>query len=484
MLTQSQTFKLQQKLSPQQIQLMKLIQLSNTALEERIKEEIQVNPALEEGKEADTDADVTASQEENATDEQVERDDIIENYLSDDDGPDYTRKANNHSSDDEEKQVPLAGGVSFVEHLNSQLNLSSLNEHERGIANFLIGSLEEDGYLKRDFQDIEDDLAFRSGLMTNHAELDKVLGVIQEFEPPGVGARDLQECLVLQLERKSANPARSNALTILDYHFAEFQKKHFNKLEAKLGLSSESLQLAVNEIKKLNPKPANAAPDNSRPTEYVIPDFIVTAENGEVELVINSKHAPDLFISNSFKETLQHFKSADGKVNKKQKEDVAFIKHKIDAARWFIEAIKQRQHTLFITMSAIIERQRAYFLTGDEKELRPMILKDIADVIQMDISTVSRVANNKFVQTPYGTFLVKKLFSESMTNSDGEDISTKEIKKTLEEMIEEEDKRKPLTDEALSRALKEKGYPVARRTVAKYREQLNLPVARMRKQVS
>ena len=239
MLTQSQTFKLQQKLSPQQIQLMKLIQLSNTALEERIKEEIQVNPALEEGQETDTDADLTASQDEKSTEEEVERDDIIENYLSDDDGPDYTRKANNHSSDDEEKQVPLAGGVSFVEHLNSQLNLSSLNEHERGIANFLIGSLEEDGYLKRDFQDIEDDLAFRSGLMTNHTELDKVLGVIQEFDPPGVGARDLQECLVLQLERKSANPSRSNALNILDYHFEEFQKKHFAKLEAKLGLTSE-----------------------------------------------------------------------------------------------------------------------------------------------------------------------------------------------------------------------------------------------------
>ena len=287
MLTQSQTFKLHQKLSPQQIQLMKLIQLSNTALEERIKEEIQVNPALEEGKEADTDADLTANQEESSTEEQVERDEIIENYLSNDDGPEYNRKANNHSSDDEEKQVPLAGGVSFVEHLNSQLNLSNLNEHERGIANFLIGSLEEDGYLKRDFQDIEDDLAFRSGLMTNQTELDKVLGVIQEFDPPGVGARDLQECLILQLERKSANPARSNALNILDFHFTEFQKKHFDKLEAKLGLTSEELQLAVNEIKKLNPKPANAAPDNSRPTEYVIPDFIDNMADGYLYLIRN-----------------------------------------------------------------------------------------------------------------------------------------------------------------------------------------------------
>lgn len=484
MLTQSQTFKLQQKLSPQQIQLMKLIQLSNTALEERIKEEIQINPALEEGKEADADADITASQEETTTDEQYEKDEIIENYLSDDDGPEYNRKANNYSSDDEEKQVPLAGGVSFVEHLNNQINLSSLNDHERDIAKFVIGSLEEDGYLKRDFQDIEDDLAFRLGVMTNHEELDKVLGVIQEFDPPGVGARDLQECLILQLERKTATPARSAALNILDFHFTEFQKKHFEKLENKLGLTPGELQAAVNEIKKLNPKPSNAAPDNSRPTEYVIPDFIVTVDNGEIELTINSKHAPDLFISNSFKETLQHYKSSQGKVNKRQKEEVTFIKHKIEAARWFIEAIKQRQHTLYITMTAIIERQRNYFLTGDEKELKPMILKDIADVIHMDISTVSRVANNKFVQTPYGTFLVKKLFSESMTNSDGEDISTKEIKKTLEEMIEEEDKRKPLTDEALSKALKEKGYPVARRTVAKYREQLNFPVARMRKQVS
>jgi RNA polymerase sigma-54 factor len=320
--------------------------------------------------------------------------------------------------------------------------------------------------------------------MTNFTELDHVLSTIQEFDPPGVGARDLQECLILQLERKRATEARSLALTILDNHFVEFQKRHFEKLGAKLGVENDELQAAVNEIKKLNPKPANAAPNNSRPTEYVIPDFKITIENGKVELTINSKDIPDLFVSKNYKEALQHYSSSKGQVSKKQQEEVNFIKHKLTAAQWFIEAIKQRQHTLYITMMAIIDRQRNYFLTGDEKELKPMILKDIADVIQMDISTVSRVANNKYVQTPYGTFLVKQLFSESMTNADGEDISTKEIKKTLEELIEDEDKRKPLTDEALSKLLKEKGYPVARRTVAKYREQLDLPVARMRKQVS
>ncbi len=472
------------RLSPQQIMLMQLIQMNTTSLEQRIKEEIIENPGLEEGVDAEEEEDeLNENQEEEITEEEEDKDELMEEYLGEDDVPEWKTKINNHSKDDEEKEVPLAGGTSFVEYLYNQLSLSDLTEVELKVARFIIGSLEDDGYLKRNLLDLEDDLAFKAGVTTSAAEIEKVLGVIQELDPPGVGARDLRECLIIQLERKSATAARSLALNILDDYFDDFRKKHFEKLATKLEVSIVELQNAVIEITDLNPKPGNAAPNNSRPTQYVIPDFVVTIDDGEVNLTINSKDAPELHVSRSFKETIDHYKKSDGKVNRRQKNEMDFIKHRINSAKWFIEAIKQRQHTLFITMTAIVNRQKSYFLTGDEKEMRPMILKDIADEIGMDISTVSRVANSKSVQTPYGTFLVKTLFSESMANADGEEISTKEIKKTLEEIIGDEDKTNPFTDEALAAQLKEKGYPIARRTVAKYREQLGMPVARMRKEV-
>ena len=472
------------RLSPQQIMLMQLIQMNTTSLEQRIKEEIIENPSLEEGKDEEEEEEKIADQEEEEiTEKEEDFDEIMEEYLGEDDVPEWKTKVNNHSADDEEKEVPLAGGTSFVEYLFNQLSLSNLDEIETKIAQFIIGSLESDGYLKRSLLDLEDDLIFKANVSTNAKQIESVLGVIHELDPPGVGARDLRECLIIQLERKKASDARVLALTILDDYFEDFQRKHFEKLITKLEVTEKEFGDAIEEIINLNPKPGNAAPNNSRPTQYVIPDFIITIEDGFVNLTINSKDAPELRVSHSFKETIKHYASSKGKVNRQQKGEVDFIKSKINSAKWFIEAIKQRQHTLFITMSAIVKRQNAYFLTGDEKELRPMILKDIADEIHMDISTVSRVANSKSVQTPYGTFLVKTLFSESMTNSDGEDISTKEIKKTLEEIIGDEDKSNPFTDEALSKQLKEKGYPIARRTVAKYREQLGLPVARMRKEV-
>ena len=483
MLRQTQSFKLQQKLSPQQIQLMKLIQLNNTALEERIKEEMVDNPALEEGKEQENEWDELKSEDDKASDEQIEKDEILDLYTADDYGPDYRQYANNRSSDDEERSVPLAGGISFFEFLDKQISERDLDEKKEQIARYLVGSLEEDGYLRRSIPDITDDLAFRQNLMTTDDEVLEILEVIQDFDPPGVGARDLQECLIIQLERKQSSPVRQIALQILDYYFDEFQKKHYEKLASRLDITPDELKEAYEEIRHLNPKPGNAVPSNSKPTEVIIPDFLISVYEGEVELTLNSKHTPDLFVNRSYREALDHYKSSKGKVSKRQKEEVTFIKHKLDSARWFIDAIKQRQQTLYLTMSAIIERQKAYFLSGDEKDLRPMILKDIADEIQMDISTVSRVASNKYFQSPYGTFLIKKLFSESMKNDKGEDVSTREIKKILEEVIEDEDKKKPMTDEALAKLLKEKGYPIARRTVAKYREQLDLPVARMRKQI-
>lgn len=482
MLKQTQSFKLQQKLSPQQIQLMKLIQLNNTALEERIKEELQENPALDDGPEAKEKSEQD-EWDDLQTDEQREKDEILDLYTNEDDGPEYKMYANNRSTDDEEKQVPLAGGKSFYEFLKGQIGMSSLPSDKEKIAVYLVGSIDEDGYLRRSVEDITDDLAFRQGIYTTPEEVEDTLYIIQDFDPPGVGARDLRECLLIQLERKSSTPARQVALKIIDNYFEEFQKKHFEKLLTRLEITSDELKAGFEEIKHLNPKPGNAGPGNSKPTEIIIPDFKVTINEGEVELILNSTHIPELRVSKPFKETLDHIKKTDGPVSKKHKEELTFIKHKLDAAKWFIDAIKQRQQTLQYTMSAIIRFQKQYFLTGDEKELKPMILKDIADEIGMDISTVSRVASNKYVQTPYGTFLIKTFFSEAMKNAEGEDVSTKEIKKILEELISDEPKSKPLTDESLAKALKEKGYPIARRTVAKYREQLDIPVARMRKQI-
>lgn len=485
MLKQSLQQKLQQKLSPQQIQLMKLIQLPTQVLEERIQEELEANPALDEGKEDEDRDEYDTADEFSNEEEKNERDDDfdIDQYLSDDEIPEYRLKANNYSADDEDDRVPLAGGASFVQLLRTQLGMRSLSEEDRQMAEYLVGNIDDDGYLRRELQDVVDDLAFTQGVYTDLESLERLLKVIQDLDPPGVGARDLQECLALQLNKKADSPSVSLARTIIEDHFDEFVRKHYQKMMDRLDIDEDQLRSALAEVSKLNPKPGGSVADNSRPTENVTPDFLINIEDGELQLKLNGKNAPELNISREYKGMLEHYRDSKGKATKSEKEALMFVKQKIDSAKWFIDAIRQRQQTLLLTMSTIMEYQQEYFLTGDERKLRPMILKDIADKIDMDISTVSRVASNKYVQTPYGTFLIKTFFSEAMKNSDGEDVSTREIKKILEESISEENKKKPLTDEALAKLLKEKGYPIARRTVAKYREQLGIPVARLRKEL-
>jgi len=404
-----------------------------------------------------------------------------DDYLGDDDTPDYRTKANNYSADDELYEAPVIVSESFHDSLISQLRLRDLNTEELDLATYLVGTIDDDGLLRRELIDIVDDLAFSQGVFTEEKELERLLGVIQDLDPPGVGGRDLRECLMLQLERKRPSFKVNLALSILDDHFDSFVKRHYQKLMDRLGVNEDELRDAIEEIGRLNPKPGGSS-NLSRPTENVIPDYNLEIVDDELELTLNGRNAPELSLSRQYREMLEHYKASKEK-NKAEKEAALFVKQKLDSAKWFIDAIVQRQQTLMLTMQSILNYQRDYFLTGDERKLRPMILKDIAEEIGMDISTVSRVASNKYIQTPYGTFLIKRFFSESMTNADGEEVSTREIKKILEDTLSEEDKRKPLTDDALAKILKEKGYPIARRTVAKYREQLDIPVARMRKEL-
>ncbi len=487
MLKQHLQFKLSQKLSPQQIQLMKLIQLPTQAFEQRLKQELEENPALEGGKEDvanEFDADIDQSPSEEINDnETINAEDInVDEYLSDDEIPDYRTHANNYSSDDDEKSVPYAAGTSFTQHLINQLNTYRLSEEERDVAEFLVGSVDESGYIRRSLSDIMDDLAFTQNVYTSEEKIGAVLKIVHQLDPAGVGARNLQECLSIQLHRKEKTPDTDLAIAIIDQAFDAFTKKHYKKLLQKFDISEVQLKDAIGEIEHLNPKPGGSYSGNNRIVEHVVPDFAIKIIDGALELTLNGRNAPELHVSREYNNMLKGYKDAKDK-SKSQKDAVLFIKQKLDAAKWFIEAIKQRQQTLFITMSAIMHYQKDYFLTGDERQLKPMILKDIADEIQMDVSTVSRVANSKYVDTPYGTKLIKEFFSESMKNDQGEDVSTREIKKILETVIEEESKKKPLTDEALAKILKEKGYPIARRTVAKYREQLDIPVARLRKKI-
>ena len=485
MLKQYLQFKLSQKLSPQQIQLMKLIQLPTQAFEQRLKQELEENPALEGGKENDEneyDSEFDNTDDFNDS-ESINTDDInIDEYLSDDEIPDYRTQANNYSSDDEEKTMPYAAGTSFTQHLISQLNTYRLNDEEYEISEFLVGSVDENGYIRRELSDIMDDLAFTQNVYTTEEKIENVLKIVHQLDPAGVGARDLQECLSIQLHRREKTQRCELAINIIDNAFDQFTKKHYKKLIQKFDISEIQLKEAISEIEHLNPKPGGSYSGNNRIVEHVIPDFAIKIVDGELELTLNGRNAPELHVSREYNNILKGYKETKDK-SKPQKDAVIFIKQKLDAAKWFIEAIKQRQQTLFITMSAIMHYQKAYFLSGDERNLRPMILKDIADEISMDVSTVSRVANSKYVDTPYGTKLIKEFFSESMKNDQGEDVSTREIKKILETVIEEENKKKPLTDETLASILKEKGYPIARRTVAKYREQLNIPVARLRKKI-
>lgn len=485
MLKQHLQFKLSQKLSPQQIQLMKLIQLPTQAFEQRLKQELEENPALEGGKEEITtpEDDYEDLYEGDSDNESINTEDInIDDYLSDDEIPDYRTKTSNYSVDDDEKSVPYAAGISFNQYLINQLNTVYLSDEEWAIAEFLVGSVDESGYIRRPLSDIMDDLAFTQNIYTDEKTIEKVLGIVQELDPPGVAARSLEECLIIQLKRKEASPSVELAIAILEKSFEQFTKKHYKKLVQRHGISEEQLKEAISEIEKLNPKPGGSYSGNNRIVEHVVPDFSIRIVDGELELTLNGRNAPELHVSREYSNMLKGYKDSKNK-SKSQKDTVLFIKQKLDAAKWFIDAIRQRQQTLYITMNAIMQYQKEYFLTGDERNLRPMILKDIADEIDMDVSTVSRVANSKYVDTPYGTKLIKDYFSESMKNEQGEDVSTKEIKKILETVILNEEKKKPLTDDKLAKILKEKGYPIARRTVAKYREQLGISVARLRKQI-
>jgi RNA polymerase sigma-54 factor len=489
MLKQSLQQKLLQKLSPQQIQFIKLLQIPTVMLDSRIKEELEENPALEDASlssaeeipeySLDEDHNNDTKEEVNDTPDEFN----IDDYLQDDDQDDGYRMMSDNDSDDEEKrEMPIAVSSSFHEMLQVQLSLCVMGDHEFMVAQQVLGSLDDDGYLRRPIIALVDDLAFSQNIFTNEAEILHLLEIIQSFDPEGVGARDLQECLLLQLRRKNQNSISIKlATTIVRDYLDEFTKKHYDKLERSLGISSEELKSAINEILKLNPKPGNSFADNSKQLQ-VIPDFIINKNDQYLLLTLNSKNAPELRVSRSYQEMFQTYDKSVQK-DKKMKEAVQFVKQKLDSAKWFIDAIKQRQQTLIKTMNAIMNFQYDYFLTGDDRKLRPIILKDIADQVQMDISTVSRVANSKYVQTEFGTFLLKSFFSEGIQTESGEEVSNREVKKILEEFIGNEDKLHPLADEKLAEILKENGYNIARRTVAKYREQLNIPVARLRKEL-
>lgn len=545
MLRQTQSLKLTQKLSPQQIQLMKLLQIPTATLEQRIKEELEVNPALEEGDETadlmegmsemdlgdmdaayydkeskesqsddnevqddftvdtlDTDFDSATEEDfEEAEhvalhDNEIELDDYLVDFIEDDPST-YKMRDDNYGGDEEEKSVPVAVENTFHEYLEQQLGMLELHdEREYAIAMQIIGSIDDDGYLRRDTGAMVDDLLFSQNISTSEKEILSLLKMIQKFDPPGIGARDLRECLLIQLRHRMSQDdelvsfeeklAIKIAIQIIDEFFDEFTKKHYTRLQRQLEIEEEDLKCGVDEILKLNPKPASGfASRGDRALNYIVPDFLISNRDGEIELTLNARNAPDLRINDQYRDMLRSFNNArNGKrPSRKEKEAVLFIKQKIDSAKWFIDAIKQRQQTMMKTMGAILHYQYEFFLTGDQKKIRPMILKDIADVTELDISTISRVANSKYVQTEFGTKRLKDFFSESLQTEDGEEVSTLEVKKILTDIIGDESKRRPLSDEKLKSILLKKGYNIARRTVAKYREQLNIPVARLRKEL-
>jgi RNA polymerase sigma-54 factor len=495
-LIQSLQQKLLQKLSPQQIQLMKLLQVPTANLEERIKEELEENPALEvteedhagenNSEELHDDTDNKTDEEFDADGSEDEYDNIdISEYVNefDDDVADYKLRDENYPDAEEQKTFPYKIETSFHEQLLSQLGMMVLDERSMRIAEQIVGSIDDDGYLRREISSIVDDLAFRQNIDASDEEVSAIIKKIQQFDPPGVAARDLQECLLLQLERrKGGGKSLDMAIDVLTNYFDEFTKKHYDKIQRGLNINEEQFKEIINQIIKLNPKPGGNIGEVNKAESYVVPDFFIFNNSSKLELTLNMKNAPDLRISGGYKDMLKEYERGNKK-DKRQKEAVLFIKQKIDAAKWFIDAIKQRQQTLFNTMQTIMEYQKEFFLTGDETTLRPMILKDIAERTGLDISTVSRVANSKFVQTEFGTYRLKFFFSESLSTESGEEVSTREVKKILSDLIGDESKRKPLSDERLTELLQEKGYNIARRTVAKYREQLNIPVARLRKEI-
>ena len=473
-LKQSLQQRLLQKLSPQQIQLMKMLQLPTVELEKRIKEELEINPALEEGEEQ-----IQASDHEEGVDEK--RDDFDFQEYVNDDTPYYKTHSNNFSKDKEEYQKPLSFGYSLSERLTKQIRLKIKNEKNKEIAEHIIGNLDESGYLRRELFNIVDDLAFSQNIFTSEKELEKVLLEVQDLDPAGVGARSLKECLLIQLRKKKKTISIKTAEAILEKCFDSFTKKHYSKIAKKLDIDNTAIKEAIAEIVKLNPKPGNSLIDTQSSIQQITPDFTIVENDGNMTVELNHRNSPQLKVSKDYMEMIKGFQESDQK--KRDKEAIVFVKQKVDSAKWFIEAIKQRQNTLLKTMEAIVSFQKNFFLTGDEKKLKPMILKDVASIVDMDISTISRVANSKHAATPYGIFSLKYFFSESLSTDTGEEVSTREVKTILNEAIKDEDKSKPLTDEKLAELLKQKGYLIARRTVAKYREQLNIPVARLRKQL-
>jgi len=485
MLDQKLQQKLLQKLSPQQIQMIKLLEVPAMQLEQRIKKELEENPALEEGPDEE---DAQGEDEEDVDFEQEERDQEefgLDDYLNDEDIPDYRLQVNNTSKDEDRRdEIPYASGSSFHDSLISQFNLRSDTEREDILGEYIIGNIDDDGYLRREVENMVDDLAFLQNITTDTDELTAVLKIIQDLEPAGVGARDLRECLLLQLERKDQS-VRSVALatTVLTDYFEEFSRRHYEKIMSKLGISEEDMKSIVDEVLKLNPKPGGAVSDPySKSAQHIIPDFILEQTDTGLELSLNNRNIPELKISRGYSEMLESY-SRDKAAGKQNRDAIMFVKQKLDSAKWFIDAIRQRQNTLLLTMNAILQYQREYFIEGDDTKLRPMILKDVAEMTGLDISTVSRVANSKYIQTHFGIYPLKFFFSEGMQTDSGDEVSTREIKRILQECLGNEDKRRPLTDEKLTEILQEKGYQIARRTVAKYREQLNIPVARMRKEI-
>ena len=486
MLKQGLYHKLQQKLSPQQIQLMKLLQVPTAELEQRVKQEIEENPALEEGEDhAEEDApteEQAISESADDGQEENERDEFdLSDYFQDDDTPDYKLSVKNSGPDEEERETPLAGGTTFQDAMKSQLSLRRIDERTAALAEHLIGNLDEDGYLRRDLDAIVNDLAFTQNIQCEVEELAKALKELQSLDPAGVAARDLRECLLIQVKRMPHSLDQRIAEAILDKHFEAFSKKHYDRILDRLEIDEEALKGAIELIVRLNPRPGNTMRDTNKPSQEIIPDFMVMAIDGELELSLNGRNAPELRVSRQYRDMIKEY--GRNKKDKDQREALQFIKQKLDSAKWFIDAIKQRQNTLLVTMEAIMEHQREFFLTGDETKLKPMILKDIAERVGLDISTISRVANSKYVQTNYGTLLLKFFFSESLMTDSGEEVSTREVKKILEEAIIAENKQNPLTDDELTKLLRGKGYNIARRTVAKYREQLHMPVARLRKEL-
>ncbi|HXK81624.1 MAG TPA: RNA polymerase factor sigma-54 [Bacteroidales bacterium] len=487
MLKQSLQQKQLQKLSPQQINMIKLLELPTLQLEQRIKKELEENPALEEDDNNFDEQEDNLLDQDNESDKKDKDDEefSIEDYMEDDETPAYRLKSNNYSKDDERKEIPYSIGDSFHENLIRQIGLKSISEKEKNLALFIIGNIDEDGYLRREIESIVDDLAFTQNIQTSKEELNDILKIIQDLDPAGVGARNLRECLILQLKRKETRSVESiTALEILNNYFEEFTKKHYTKIITKLEITEAQLKGALEVIIKLNPKPGSSHEGSSSGTaQAIIPDFILENNDGKLELSLNSRNAPELRLSKTYSQMLEDISNNNAEASRSNKDAIVFIKQKLDSAKWFIDAVKQRQNTLMITMNAIVEYQKEYFTEGDETLLKPMILKDIAEITNLDISTISRVANSKYVQTPFGNFLLKYFFSEGMQTDSGEEVSTREIKKIMMNCISEENKKKPLTDEKLSEILKEKGYNIARRTVAKYREQLEIPVARLRKEL-